>query len=276
MSESNDWLSEQLTELETFRKSPNYVPASEMPRPMVTVTNQRFQEVETVEPEVQVDPMQSVDQMIEQINCYRLLLNDSLFSGTLSPVAQVVENEIREFIVERIQILLGKRAPRVEAQFSEAEVKALKQIAKTMEKFQGKQSSAPSPVLNKTVIASKPAPPAPLRLNKVEGPKAEQSQQEVIYSIPASSIPQIVQPSVAPLKNKGGRPKGSQSKKIVSPKPIVDKNTGEVKYPVIETKGQVRPSGPVQPARMPAPNTVMPHSNEMIITEENKLSNHNY
>ena len=264
----NDWLSEQLNGLQEFANKPHTVTAN---NPVAVSPVQRFHEMSELEeaPLPPVDPMLSVDQMIEQINCYRLLLNDSLFSGTLSPVAIVVQNEIREFIVERIQILLGQKSPKVEAQFSDMEVRLLKDLSTALLKKQGKVTVASSPVLSKTVAVTPKPAPAPLKLNKVEGPKPsfeEVSISEGSFTIPlpAKTAPvQLVPESVA---SKRGRPKGS--KKVLSPKTITDKNTGEVIRPTIEVKGQVRPEGQ-QPMRMPAANTVQPHTGSLINTNGN-------
>lgn len=76
------------------------------------------------------DPeLADVDLRLETADYYRAILSHDFFD-TASPAAQVVDREIRTFIRERLEVLLGIRSHReVPAQFEEAEAEALKLLA---------------------------------------------------------------------------------------------------------------------------------------------------
>lgn len=77
---------------------------------------------------------------LEQAKLYEMLINHSLFSGVeASPDAvKIVENELKHYIVKRLEVLLGIRKPKlrevqmetsIELPFNETEINFLKQLA---------------------------------------------------------------------------------------------------------------------------------------------------
>jgi hypothetical protein len=233
------------------------------PQPKAVV--QRFEPA--TEPAPVPDPMGSMDSRIEQINCYRLLMQESLFIGELSEVAETVQNEVREFILERMQVLLGMRQSKVDAQFDENEVKALKHLAGLTLKAKGiKVSSSPVLVSPKVQTPPPPAPKPQLRLRQVEEPRVE---SEVRQQSVQSSHPVVATPKES-IKKKGRPPKETLGpknsvKKIKSPKGIMNHDTGEIIYPEIELKEQVKPlpgSG-AQPLPMPSLQQVYSQHGQM-------------
>lgn len=78
------------------------------------------------------EQMSEVETRLEVAQYYRLILNDSLFENPPNPqVAQMVEQEIRGFIRERMGALMGVQAPppKVQKIFTDEEVKALRTLA---------------------------------------------------------------------------------------------------------------------------------------------------
>ncbi len=70
---------------------------------------------EEAQPEPEADPeLSDVDLRLETADYYRAILGHEFFNVS-SPAAQVVDREIRTFIRERLEVLLGLRAPRAEA-----------------------------------------------------------------------------------------------------------------------------------------------------------------
>lgn len=105
---------------------------------------------------------------LEQGRLYEMLIKHDLFDGVDADPKAVsnVQQEIKGFIMERLEILLGMKAEkevevhRVESQFNDMEVQALKMVASKV--TQGQSAKAPE-------IKKKPSPFAPVK----EKPKAK-------------------------------------------------------------------------------------------------------
>jgi hypothetical protein len=106
------------------------------------------------------DPeLADVDLRLETADYYRAILNHDFFD-VQSPAAQIVDREIRSFIRERLEVLLGLRTPRVEAeaQFEEDEVTALKLLAATVLKKKPGLTGSESPVKKMATPTPSPKP----------------------------------------------------------------------------------------------------------------------
>lgn len=88
---------------------------------------------------------------LEQGRLYEMLIKHNLFDGVDADLQAIsnVQQEIKGFIMERLEILLGMRAEkqdvvqRVESDFNEIEVQALKMVASKV--TQGQSAKAPEP-----------------------------------------------------------------------------------------------------------------------------------
>lgn len=103
--------------------------------------------------------LSDVDLRLETADYYRAILKHDFFN-TDTPAASIVDQEIRTFIRERLEILLGLRAPRPEAanQFSDEEVEALKVVAS---KILGRPSLVGEPTVRKMPTPATKANSAP-------------------------------------------------------------------------------------------------------------------
>lgn len=87
---------------------------------------------------------------LEQANLYEMLINHNLFEGVEASEQAVnnVQNELKYFIVGRLELLLGIRQPKsrvVESQFGDDEIDFIKALAAKGMAMQGRQPSAPAP-----------------------------------------------------------------------------------------------------------------------------------
>lgn len=112
------------------------------------------------------DQLSEVEQRLEIASYYRLLLNDHLF-GDMTPAAVEVEKEVRGFIRNRLEVLLGIKQETAPAKdvFTEAEVSALKTVAsKILRKPElaepVKAAPPPAPSLRQVAAPAAKAPPA--------------------------------------------------------------------------------------------------------------------
>ena len=113
-------------------------------------------ESEEIEDFLDVEEISVVDNArirLEQGRLYEMLIKHNLFDGVeaMPQAVTKVQTEIKEFIIERLEILLGMKSEKQkevhqiikESQFNELEVQALKMIASKVTK--GVSESAPTP-----------------------------------------------------------------------------------------------------------------------------------
>lgn len=161
---------------------------------------------------------------LEQAKLYEMLVNHNLFEGVeASPDAiKKVQNEIKYFIVKRLEILMGLREPTarpaaaVDLPFNDVEIDFLKQLAykgtfgRSSESVATQQpaikavtKTVPSPAQKLKAITAKqpvikpPAPPAPVVPTK-EPPKVQ--QKKTVAAQPTAPVKQNVQKNVQPRK----------------------------------------------------------------------------
>ena len=162
---------------------------------------------EPVQEESELD-LADVDTRLETADYYRAILQHQFFD-VKSEASVVVDREIRAFIKERLEVLLGIRSPKASAaqQFTPEEAQALKSIANVetvtaldavAKKVMGKagaslvQPAAPAPVVKKMPPpAAKPAKIPPARAK----PVVKQIQPPAAK---AKVVPEIKQPAPTP------------------------------------------------------------------------------
>lgn len=113
--------------------------------------------------------IQKVQDRLDMAHCYRLLLDQSLFDAA-SPAAVKVDAEVREFVCQRLEILMGvqpevrgKTVDQATEVFTSTEIKMLKALAKVTEKkFQEQKPKE---------LETAPAPPTLKKVNLEDAPK---------------------------------------------------------------------------------------------------------
>jgi hypothetical protein len=174
-----------------------------------------------------IDPQfVEAEERIRTAQYYRLLLEDSFFSDR-SPTARKVEKEIRTFVRQRMEVLLGMRveATAAESPFSPEQVEALKFVAnRVIEKpsvADAPKAAAPrkeGKLMSSLQVAPAPAPaPAP--------------QRQVPAAPPTPALKKTAVPES--LRDKRTAPAAAAPGK----KPPAKKNDGSVK--IVNKEGQV-------------------------------------
>ena len=175
---------------------------------------------------------------IEEANLFKLLIKGSVFQpGSASPtILNSVNKKIRQFAIRELEILLGIRNPKVEAQpvqvklpFDEQEIQGLKILAAKLLKRDVSTAiiGDKNPQLA-TISAAEPVPAA-----------ASFTRQEPRLAN-SSKMQQAPAPTKKPIKKfqKAGRTSVPASSK--------------------QDKGFALPTGSIQPKAMPNPNQMVP------------------
>lgn len=200
-------------------------------------TEPEHSEPETAEESAQKQPqpvqyMEEVDRRLDVAATYRSLLRNPLFEGDATDSTTIVESEIREFIVNRLQVLLSMKdapakqvqAPVKEFPFSDFEVQTLKLLLDSMVK----KGLAPKPTAVVAPLATAPAPKTAPTVRRATAPVAA----------PAKVPP--VQPAAPKAKPKqASTPPGIRTPDSVAPT-VIDPRTGE-EVQLRRTKRQVVP-----------------------------------
>lgn len=196
---------------------------------------------EFVEEQQQLDQeLSEAERRFEKAQYYRLLLRESFFENTSAEAVEVVE-EIRQYIRERMAVLLGIKqetvAPVVEAQFTEEEAAVLKALtAKFLKKPQLMEPPAPKPEQRPTLKKVEQAP----TLKKAATPaKATTMQKPVAKATPAKKQPKIHR---KPGDNGGVMEYNEETGEI---KNVYKNAAGQEVIQSLTT--QARPSGAIQP-----------------------------
>lgn len=151
-------------------------------------------ESETVEEFLDVEEVSVVDKArirLEQGRLYEMLIKHNLFDGVdAMPQAVVkVQSEIKEFITERLEILLGMKSEKQkevhqiikESQFNELEVQALKMIASKVTKGASETISNVSEKPKNELNAVRNTNASSSGINSIKKtiPSAPQKQQQI-------------------------------------------------------------------------------------------------
>lgn len=157
--------------------------------------------------EEEVDLMQNARIRLEQGRLYEMLIQHDLFGDIDADPTAVskVEKEIKDFIMERLEILLGIRAEKeveihkVEAQFNDVEVDALKQVAAKLTKGASVQARPAAPKPQKPLsgikqLSSKPKPKKVSPLSKKKKKKVGKPLPKTTAQKPQKPVKQEVPP----------------------------------------------------------------------------------
>lgn len=134
-----------------------------------------------------ISDLSDVEIRLEEANCYKALLNNSLFEEPMSPIAEKVEKRIRDFIRHELKVLLGltvresTKVIETKSPFTSEEEKVLRGLAtRVLSREQGqKQDPIVTPAVTNTPAAtptvkkttSPEVKPAPLTPTKQKTPK---------------------------------------------------------------------------------------------------------
>lgn len=136
---------------------------------------------------------------LEQGRLYEMLIKHNLFEGVdaMPQAVNKVQSEIKEFIVERLEILLGMRAEKEkeihhvvkESQFNEVEVQALKMIARKVTK--GASDNVPEEQPRNELNSVRSNTKAPQKLQNInKQPQQTRPQQVRPQPKQSASLPQ--------------------------------------------------------------------------------------
>lgn len=203
----------------------------------------QFRPVEAT-PEQDLDnQMSEVEKRLEMAQYYRLVLNDTIFNDPPNvEVADRVESEIREFVRERMALLVGvgeEKKPQVASVFTDAEIQALRTIAQP--EVVGALKALAAKVLKKpAILEAKPiAPPTPEKPKVIKEPS--------LKKIVRPGTPKTETPAKATVSQPAPKPvRGKKQEKVY--KTVVDEAGNEVKMDITP---QAQPVG-VKPFPTPA------------------------
>ncbi len=164
---------------------------------------------EEKEDEEDLGDLSDVEIRLEEANCLKALLNNSLFEEPLSPIAKRVERRIRAFIHTELKVLLGIKVVKEEVKlFTDNELDVLKALAgKVLSKNPPRSEETPVVVPAKLdpvpVVKKNPSPPPPVKVRKAREPKAKpqdyqsyKAEQESLgFAAAPDSAPQSIKPS---------------------------------------------------------------------------------
>jgi hypothetical protein len=158
--------------------------------------------------------MSEVEKRLEVASYYRVLLNDSLFTDG-SEAARMVEKEVRTFIKQRLEVLLGMKAEKQQVvveskkEFTDPEVAALKALAaKVIGKPALVETTAPKTPAKpeiKKAAAPAPAPKAP----------AAPIRRPAVAAKPPVARPAAKPPQAAPVPQQAQPKKPGKAKKDI-------------------------------------------------------------
>jgi len=178
---------------------------------------------------------------LEQAELYKMLIKHDLFEGVDgNPIAkQNVQNELKDYIVERLQILLGIKqekstrntSMRVELPFNRMEIEALKDLANKLTKGASSESQERE-VVEAVEEEDEEEVAAPIRQ-----PKKLQGLKPLNRSVPAKQLPtkqlerrQVTQPQKTQQKQSNVVVNKTKKKVIVPEykgRPMIDPQSGE-------------------------------------------------
>jgi hypothetical protein len=168
-----------------------------------------LEEINSQDEEAQESIVNEAEIRLAQASLYKMLLDHALFEGVNShPLAvKKVEKEIKDYILERLEVLLGMREDKkkklpeaiaVELPFNDIEIKALKDMAFKLTK--GVSASA-EPSVAKAVPKNREEPKKPQAIKPLKLGSLKEKPKPVAPS-QAKSKPEEKRPSYKPSQAK--------------------------------------------------------------------------
>jgi len=112
----------------------------------------------------EAEELSDVELRLEEANCYKALLRNSLFNNA-SPIAQKVENKVRDYIRKQLRVLLGLEsevaAKAAQSVFSDEEVVRLRALAQKILDKERQSQGVPT-------VTPAVATPAPMSVNRAQ------------------------------------------------------------------------------------------------------------
>lgn len=260
---------------------------------------------EVLDEAAQVDEqMSEVEAKLELARYYRMLLNGSLFTDVSSAPARQVEKEVRDFVRQRLAVLMGVqqepvKKPKITDLFDGEEVETIKMLIAKVRAKAGTAPAAPREPAPEPSLQPKKVPAAPALAKKTPPPAQVNARPPPQQPAPQTEPEPAERP--APRQPAGKTnplmvrvPKEHQDNKTLHFKggrayiQFVDPDTGPLWEfdPILKkTKAVVRDI--TLPAR-PPPNSRQPlpplndeqlnahnsqHSGDMIADQERRMSN---
>lgn len=167
-----------------------------------------------------------VDLRLEVADFYRAILGFDMFEGYEErPGSVIVSRELKAFVKERLEVLLGLRAPKeaspeaIEPQFSEDEAKVLKAVAQKFLKKPSLLGEAPAPVAAKApVVVAKPVPARPKPVMKALPAPAKLPSTKETPKAPAKEVKKAeAKPVVKEAKKKPAPKPGAIQQELIKP-----------------------------------------------------------
>lgn len=224
---------------------------SEYSEPADTAADEVLESLEDAVQEEQLDTdpeLADVDLRLETADYYREILKHEFFDTTspnVSPAAGVVDREIRVFIRERLEVLLGIRNPRtpesVAGQFEEDEVQALKIVAAKLLQKPGliqdvrptvKKMATPAPTPKPQAPQSRPKP----QMKKIAAPAQAPSTKPKVKPQPVQPAKQAAKPQAKTNPNAGNKSGTKMVSDSDSPTPL----TQTFKDVILDASGRER------------------------------------
>lgn len=184
---------------------------------------------------------------LEQAELYKMLIKHDLFEGVDgNPIAkQNVQNELKDYIVERLQILLGIRqeksrntSMRVELPFNRMEIEALKDLANKLTKGASSESQERETVEAVEEEDDEPAPKPMRQPQKLQGLKP------LNRNASGKTLPtkQVVQPTKQADRSSQRQPTQDQRNNPKQSNVVVNKNKRKVVVPEYKGRPMIDPT----------------------------------
>jgi outer membrane biosynthesis protein TonB len=188
-----------------------------------------------------------IEKRLKMAGAYRSVLDQKILSGTDEQISNAIEDELKDFIKGRLEVLLGVRAtPEAAAHFTTTEVLVLKSFAKKVLSSKDEPEDAPDQEQEEEVVvkppkrAAQPKPqPKPKAAPKPKPTKTAPKQE----ALPPQEVPDMDEREI------------KTSIEFAEIGDIVEENGR--RYEIIELNGKMFPKDitkqAVSPDRLPMP-----------------------
>jgi hypothetical protein len=189
------------------------------PQPNYPQNQQYQQNVQYQQPQPQYAPnvaqsyVPEVDRRLQKAQYYSLVLNEWIFGDDYSEPAQEVMSEFREFMVHKLNVLMGIEPEKTNLEpFTEDEVLALRLLA---------GNTLKNPKVIQFIAERQGAPQQPKRPVQVSKPKAPTLKR---VNTPQTPQPQFRPPEGPPAKKYVAVPVNQQGRQLQQPYPMPMQN----------------------------------------------------
>lgn len=157
---------------------------------------------------------------LEQAKLYEMLINHNLFDGVDVDhrAIAIVRNELKHYVVKRLEILMGLKSPVapkqvVESDFNSIEVDFLKQLAAKGTRGRSMEVEAAT---DEEMVAEQPQPVSG-GLNPIAGKRIKSSDLKPLVKKPAAVLKKAVQPPVQEKKKQAVKKRATPKQTVNRP-----------------------------------------------------------